>query len=145
MNETVPTQAERWEARRERYLRDPLPVRLGELASSLASARSASKHPDHRDAVKFLLEESAHYLEWTYAELGLSVQMELEDLKRLLAEWRSDWQNIWDNPMRRAEVAHQAGCWSDIVLERSGLLDYDDWRILLSPVETNLAVVEECV
>ena len=36
----------RLDARKERYMRDPLPVRLGNLASNLARIRSIATQPD---------------------------------------------------------------------------------------------------
>ena len=37
------------EAIQERYLRDPLPVRLGGLAANLARVESFSNHAEHRE------------------------------------------------------------------------------------------------
>ncbi len=52
-----------WTAIRDRYLRDEFPVRLGGLAANLARIKSFSDHPDHRDAVESLLEESKFFIE----------------------------------------------------------------------------------
>jgi len=39
-----------------------------------------------------------------------------------LASWQYKWPDIWNDPVRRREVAEQSGRWSDRVLELSGLM-----------------------
>jgi len=111
------------EAIRDRYLRDPLPIRLGGLAANLARVESFSNHPDHRDVVERLVEESKYFIEWTALDASLNLQAELVELQRHLAQWQYHWVDIWADPRRRATVAQQAGVWSKKILERSGLLD----------------------
>lgn len=108
---------------RERYLRDPLPVRLGGLAANLARVESFSNHADHRAVVEYLLDESKYFIEWTAADADLNLQVELVEIQRQLAQWQRCWQDIWNNPIERATVAAQAGAWSKRVLEKSGLLN----------------------
>jgi len=107
---------------RERYLRDPLPIRLGGLAANLARVKSFSDHPDHRDVVESLLDESKFFIEWTALDAELDVQTELVELQLQLARWQYAWVDIWADPVRRAAVAEQAHTWSKRVLETSGLL-----------------------
>lgn len=107
---------------RERYLRDQLPVRLGGLSANLARVKSFSDHPDHRDVVKSLLDESKFFIEWTAPDAGLDVQAELVELQLQLARWQRAWAMIWADPVRRAAVADQAGAWSARLLHLSGLL-----------------------
>jgi hypothetical protein len=108
-------------ALRDRYLRDPLPVRLGGLAANMARIRSFSDHPAHQDAVARLVHESKLFIEWTAPEATASVQAILADCQRQLARWHLAWNDIWPNPARRAEVATSAGLWSQRILELSGL------------------------
>jgi len=140
MNTTTP--AERWASLRERFLREPFPRRMGELACALASARSFSDHPEHREVVKMFLDESAYYLEWCAPEADPNLQSELAELRQLLTHWRENWQAIWDDPAERASVAAQAGEWSQKMLERSGLLDYDDWRTVFRRAPAPTVTVE---
>jgi hypothetical protein len=142
MNNQTAIRSDKWAAMRERFMRDPLPVRLGELAAALASARSSSDHPAHREVVKLFLDESAHYAEWCSPEAALNLQAELDELRRLLTRWRENWQAIWDDPVERASVAAQAGEWSQKMLERSGLLDYDDWRTVFRRAPAPSATAE---
>jgi len=106
----------------ERYLCDDLPVRLGGLAANLARVKSFSDHPDHRDVVEKLLDESKFLIEWTAAEAKIDVQAELIELQVQLARWQRSWTDIWADPARRAAVAEQARIWSERVLQMSGLL-----------------------
>ena len=62
-----------WAAIRERYLRDSLPIRLGGLAANLARIKSFSDHPDHRDVIESLLDESKFFIEWTAPETEINL------------------------------------------------------------------------
>src|SRR2546422_618982 len=90
---------------RERYLRDPLPVRLGGLAANLARARSFSGNPTHCSVVAQVLEESEWFIEWAAPGAPLETQLTLVDCQRELARWRLLWADIWADPKWRAEVA----------------------------------------
>lgn len=123
MSYRVIIQVDAIETRRERYLRDPLPIRLGGLAANLARVKSFSDHPAHSEAVRDLLDESRYFIEWTAADAELPLQVELVELQRLLARWRIKWDEIWNVLETRSAVAGQAAAWSQKVLERSGLLN----------------------
>ncbi|MGH9800428.1 MAG: hypothetical protein ACRD82_08700 [Blastocatellia bacterium] len=118
-NQTEPNAADYLQ---ERYLRDPLPVRLGGLAANLARVKSFSDHHNHRETVRSLLTESQHFIEWTAADASLPQQVELLELQRTLARWRLAWNEIWNDPERRSRMAAEARQWSNRVLESSGLL-----------------------
>jgi hypothetical protein len=107
---------------RERYLRDSLPVRLGGLAANLARVRSFSANPTHGAVVAQLLEESAWFIEWAAPGAPPETQLTLIDCQRRLAAWRLSWADTWADPKRRAEVAEQAGAWSQKLLKLSGLV-----------------------
>ena len=107
---------------RERYLRDSLPIRLGGLAANLARIKSFSNHPDHRDVIESLLDESKFFIEWTAPETKIDLQVELVALQLQLACWQRSWQGIWADPSQRAAVGEQAQAWSERILKRSGLL-----------------------
>ena len=107
---------------KERYLSDPLPVRLGGLAANLARIKSFSDHPDHRDVVERLLDESKFFIEWTATDADLESQSQLVNLQIQLAQWQYEWSEIWNDPTLRTDVAEQARVWSTKVLEMSGLL-----------------------
>jgi hypothetical protein len=107
---------------KERYLRDPLPVRLGGLAADLARIGSAASDPRHAGVTEVLLEEARRFIEWTAAETDIAVAAELVDLQRSLTLWVQSWPQAQDHAALRALLGHQARVWSDRVLELSGLL-----------------------
>ncbi|MCI0405934.1 MAG: hypothetical protein L0209_07655 [candidate division Zixibacteria bacterium] len=107
---------------RDRYLRDPLPVRLGGLAANLARIQSFSDHPAHREVVVKLIEESAWFVEWCAPAAEFETQLFLAECQRELVRWRFAWNEIWGDAARRAKVADQAGRWSARLLELSGFL-----------------------
>lgn len=109
-------------ARKERYLQDRLPVRLGNLASNLARIESISRHPTLGEAASKVLTESKFFIEWTAADASLPQQVELLELQRTLAQWRFAWGKIWEDPERRSSMAAEARQWSNRLLESSGLL-----------------------
>lgn len=111
-----------WTTIRDRYLHDELPVRLGGLAANLARIKSFSDHPDHRDAVESLLEESKFFIEWTTPDAELDLQAELVELQIQLARWQQSWSNIWADSEQRTGVVEQASAWSERLLKISGLL-----------------------
>jgi hypothetical protein len=109
-------------ALQSRYLRDPLPVRLGGLSANLARINSFSDHPDHSDVVKHLVNESKWFIEWAAPDAELEVQATLVELQIQLALWQETWEELWRYPEQRLTIARQAQVWSNRILEISGLL-----------------------
>jgi hypothetical protein len=79
------------ERKRERYLRDPLPIRLAGLAADFERIASSSRHPTGSASVAEMLEESQYYIEWTAAEAEPQVAGELVDIQRMVVAWRRAW------------------------------------------------------
>lgn len=111
-----------WTIMRERYLRETLPNRLGELAANLARIKSFSSNVQNCDAVKSLIEESKFFIEWTAVDVGIDGAAELVELQVQLARWQLAWSSIWTTDTQRIKVTEQAKIWSERVLEMSGLL-----------------------
>jgi hypothetical protein len=111
------------ERKRERYLRDALPVRLAGLAADLARVSSSARHASGSEAVAQMLEESQYYIEWTAAEAEPEVAAELVDMQRLIALWRKAWPEARHSPAQRTLLSVQAKKWSDQVLQYSGILE----------------------
>lgn len=111
---------------RQRYLRAPLPTRLGGVAANLARVKSFSTHPENGDLVSSLVTESKYFIEWTAAEAEVEVAAELVELQLQLVRWQRTWPTIWPDPIKRQEVADTAKRWSDRVLALSGLLEEDE-------------------
>jgi hypothetical protein len=106
-----------------RYLRDTLPVRLGELAANLARIGSFSQHAANGEAVAGLIDESKYFIEWTAAEAEVETAAQLVELQVQLAGWQRHWQSLWADPDQRRQVGEQSKLWSARVLGLSGLLD----------------------
>ncbi len=111
------------ERKRDRYLRDPLPIRLGGLAADLARVASTARHEPVNPAVVTMLEESQWFIEWTAADTEIEVAAELVDIQRQVALWRRAWPEAQKQSIQRALLSVQAQKWSDQVLAYSGLLD----------------------
>lgn len=109
--------SDRLKAIRERYLRDPLPIRLGGLAADLARIVSFAEDPRDRAAVAGLLEESKYFCEWAAPDAPLEVQEALAEAQLQLALWHRRWLNNEPDPHMQAEAQR----WSDRFLDLSGL------------------------
>lgn len=113
------------EAIRERYMRDPLPTRLGGLAADLARIASTARIPAVA-AVTSMLDESRAFIEWSAPDLlpdRVDDAANLVDIQRGLTHWLWIWDQAQHDPAARAQLAEQAQQWSDEVLAMSGLLN----------------------
>jgi hypothetical protein len=106
---------------RERYLRDPLPVRLAGLAADLSRVASSARRATGGDAAAAMLEESQYLIEWMGAETPVEVAEELVNLQVLLALWRRAWPEVQHSQAQRSLLAVQAKQWADRVLGYSGV------------------------
>jgi hypothetical protein len=111
-----------WSAIRERYMRDPLPVRLGGLATNLSRIKSFSANEASRETVASLIDESKMFIEWTAAQAEINTAAVMVDVQVQLALWQVRWERIWTDPAQRKQIAEQSGIWSKQILELSGLL-----------------------
>jgi hypothetical protein len=105
-----------------RYVRDPLPVRLGGLAVDMARIASFSQNPANLAPVADLIREAAHFIEWCAPESDLEGQVTLLELQRHLAHWRMRLLQRFPDQAWRARMIAEAQQWSQRVLEMSGLL-----------------------
>lgn len=123
-------------ALKDRYMRDEVPVRLGNLASNLAHISTYAKTARHPDALRKLIDESRFFIEWTAAQVDAERAAQLVDLQIELCRWYWRWPVIVDDREQQTQLASQARKWSTLVLELSGLLDdEEDATPLPSPHE----------
>ena len=108
--------------KQSRYLRDDVPIRLGNLASNLAHISTFAKGARNPIAVERLLDESRFFIEWTAAETGLDTAAELVEMQIQLSWWYHHWKDEQTNPLQISNIAQQSKAWSDRVLVLSGLL-----------------------
>ncbi len=112
-----------WGRRRERYLRDPLPIRLGGLSATLARISSLAKHDISNAALETMFEESLYFVEWTAADAEPEVAAALVDIQLMIGLWRRAWPEAQHGKAQRTLLSVQAKKWADQVLDYSGLLD----------------------
>jgi len=62
---------------RQRFLRDALPVRLGNLSATLGRISSNARESKDQSIVGNLLDEAKHLIEWTAADADITTAAEL--------------------------------------------------------------------
>ena len=106
---------------RERFLRDPLPRRLGGLAATLGRISSSARKSDDPSIVANLLDEAKHLIEWTAADAEPEAAAELVQIQTLITLWQKTWAEASQNPKQRLLLSVQAKDWSDKAVYFSGL------------------------
>ncbi len=109
---------------RERFLADPLPIRLGGVAANLARIRSFARNDLNRAAVCTLLEETRRFVDWTATDASAETLAGIVDLHAQLMQWEARIAGVWDDADARTDLSRWAGEWSDRVLSMSGLLSH---------------------
>ena len=107
---------------RERYLFDPIPMRLGGLAANLARVASFTKNDEHHELVLTVLQESKWFIEWTAAKMNVEDTAVLVQLQIQIAKWEIQSHKKWHDKKWRTELTDNSQQWSLRVLEMSGLL-----------------------
>ena len=106
---------------RDRYLKEPLPQRLGGLAASLARISSSARRSSGAAEVAVMLEECRYFIEWTAAGAEPEAAADMVDIQLLLTMWCSAWSDAQKIPAQRMILSVLAKGWSDRVLDYSGL------------------------
>jgi len=107
---------------RERFLRDPLPRRLGGLAATLGRISSSARRASDPQTVSNLLDEARHFIEWTAADATPEKAAELVQMQLMITLWQHAWDQASQYPQQRLLLSVQAKDWSDKALDFSGLL-----------------------
>lgn len=108
---------------RARYLRDSQPVRLGNLASSLARIASCARREGRDAATEAAIRECALFVEWGGGDADPTLQSQLAALQRDLVRWGKRWAAGERDDLTRADLTQFARSASQQALEWSGLLD----------------------
>lgn len=108
---------------RERFLRDPLPRRLGGLAATLGRISSSARESSDPTNVSRLLEEAKYLIEWTAADAEPEIAAELVSLQTQINLWARAWEKTNQVKEQRTLLSVQAKHWSDRALDFSGLGD----------------------
>ena len=107
---------------RQRFLRDPLPRRLGGLAATLGRISSSARESGDPAVVTNLLDEAKHLIEWTAAEAEPQAAAELVHIQTMITLWQRVWTEAGQNRGQRLLLSVQAKDWSDKALDFSGLV-----------------------
>lgn len=107
---------------RERFLRDPLPRRLGGLAATFGRISSSARKSTDPKVVSNLLDEAKHFIEWTAADMDPETAAELVRIQTMISIWQSAWTEASQNPKQRLLLSLQAKDWSDKAIDYSGLV-----------------------
>ena len=107
---------------RERFLRDPLPRRLGGLAATLGRISSSARRSTDPNTVSNLLDEAKHLIEWTAAEAEPETAAELVRMQTMITLWQRTWEEASQNSKQRLLLSLQAKDWSDKAVDFSGLV-----------------------
>lgn len=107
---------------RERFLSDPLPVRLAGLAATFGRISSVACKSSDPANVTRLLEEAKYLIEWTAAAAEPEVAAELVSIQTLINLWLKTWAKTNQNKEQRTLLSVQAKQWSDRALDFSGLV-----------------------
>lgn len=105
----------------ERFMRDPLPRRLGGLAATLGRVSSVVRISSDPAAVMRLMEEAKYMIEWTAAEAEPEIAAELVSIQRSIILWLKAWESAHKYKEQRTLLSVQARHWSDRALDFSGL------------------------
>jgi len=106
---------------RERFLRDPLPRRLGGLAATLGRISSSARASNDPSTVSSLLDEAKHLIEWTAADTEPETAAELVQMQTMITLWQHAWDEASQNSKQRLLLSVQAKGWSDKAMDFSGL------------------------
>jgi hypothetical protein len=107
---------------RQRFLRDPLPRRLGGLAATLGRISSSARKSTDPAIVADLLDEAKHLIEWTAGDTEPETAAELVRIQRMISLWQRAWDEASQNPKQRLLLSVQAKDWSDKAVDFSGLV-----------------------
>lgn len=106
----------------QRFLRDPLPRRLGGLAATLGRISSSARNSTDPNMVSDLLDEAKHLIEWTAAETEPETAAELVQIQTMISLWQRAWDISSQNPQQRLLLSVEAKNWSDKAMDFSGLV-----------------------
>ena len=113
---------EKQEKLRERFLRDPLPRRLGGLAATFGRISSSARNSTDPNLVANLLDEAKHLIEWTAAETEPETAADLVRMQTLLTLWQRAWTEASQNQQQQLLLSVQAKDWSDKAVDFSGFV-----------------------
>lgn len=104
------------------HLQDPIPIRLGNLASSVKRLGFllSSKKPEN--VIHQLFHECQLFSAWTSSDNDSEIKDELSRLQYDLKNWEGNFQSSNGDDLWRTKIAAECEIWSNRLLDLSGLL-----------------------
>lgn len=109
-------------ALKNRFVRGAMPIRLGNLASSVERLGSFISDREFDDTNLQLLAECQVFAAWTVPDASQDAKADLETLQVDLASWQIEVRKGAMDETSRAAISAACTRWSEILLEHSGLL-----------------------
>ncbi len=103
-------------ARKEKFIKDPISRRLGNLAVNLNRV-GVFAEKNTPESVRKLLDESIRVIEWTAMETIPETSEILVQYQVQLAQWKLSWANTWSTPSGRECIIARTKVMSDNILE----------------------------
>jgi len=107
---------------KELHLRDPIPIRLGNLASSVKRLGYLVHSQKSEKTVYQLFRECQLFSVWTAPDVEFEVKLQLEAFQSELENWQQNFDSVNSNEFWRAEINAACERWANRILEFSGLL-----------------------
>jgi hypothetical protein len=107
---------------KELHIRDPIPIRLGNLASSVKRLGYLVYSKKSGKTIYQLFRECWLFSVWTAPDVDFEVKIQLKALQDELENWQQDFHNTNVNEIWRAEINAACEQWAARILELSGLL-----------------------
>lgn len=107
---------------RQQFLKEPIPRRLGNLASTLHRMADFIEIRRPEQSVLALIDEAEHFVRWTQPELDSDRAVMLDKLLAELDTWRPPFRSASGAPEARLHVEGQARVWTSRIIEVSGLI-----------------------
>lgn len=108
---------------KERFTRDAVPVRLGNLASSVKRLGYFILKAKAGNALQQLFAECRLFIAWTLPEVEVEIAEALAELQADLMVWKHGYMMHGKDESWRNEVHQTCAQWSQRLLELSGLLN----------------------
>ncbi len=101
--------------RKERFIKDPISRRLGNLAVNLNRV-GVFAEKNSADSVRNLLGESVRFIEWSAADTAPEVSETLVEFQVQLARWQLTWDDCWNDQARQRKIISATKTMSEQVL-----------------------------
>lgn len=101
--------------RKERFIKDPLSRRLGNLAVNLNRV-GVFAEKNSAESVRNLIGESVRFIEWSAVDTTPEVSETLVQFQVQLARWQLTWDNCWNDQAQQQKIISATKTMSEQVL-----------------------------